>query len=63
MPSKNQAEIYTAVKHYLEAVETAGTDEAVAVNKAMKAAPVDYFSHPASIRKDGRVVYDLTLFR
>jgi len=63
MPSKNQAEIYVAVKHYLEAVATAGTDEAAAVNKAMKAAPVDYFGHPASIRSDGRVLYDLTLYR
>ena len=63
MPSKNQAEIYTAVKHYLQAVDAAGTDEAVAVNKAMRAAPVDYFGHKASIREDGRVLYDLTLFR
>lgn len=63
MPSKNQAEVYTAVRHYLEAVAAVGGDDAVAVNKAMRAAPVDYFGHQASIRDDGRVLYDLTLYR
>jgi branched-chain amino acid transport system substrate-binding protein len=63
MPSKNQAEVYTAVRHYLEAVEATGSDDAVAVNKAMRAAPIDYFGHKASIREDGRVLYDLTLYR
>ncbi|MDE2364128.1 MAG: ABC transporter substrate-binding protein [Hyphomicrobiales bacterium] len=63
MPSKDHAEIYTAVLHYLQAVEKAGTDEAVAVGKAMRAAPVDYFGRPASVRSDGRVLYDLTLYK
>ena len=63
MPSKNQAEVYTAVRHYLEAIATVGGDDAVAVNKAMRAAPVDYFGHNASIREDGRVLYDVTLYR
>ena len=63
MPSKNHAEIYTAVLHYLQAVEKAGTDEAVAVGKAMRAAPVDYFGRNATLRADGRLLYDLTLFR
>jgi branched-chain amino acid transport system substrate-binding protein len=63
MPSKDQAEVYTAVKHYLQAVDTAGTDEAKAVNKAMIAAPVDYFGRPETIRADGRALYDLTLYR
>ncbi len=63
MPSKNHAEIYTAVLHYLQAIDKAGTDEAVAVNKAMRAAPVDYFGRSATLRGDGRVLYDLTLYR
>ncbi|HMN70499.1 MAG TPA: ABC transporter substrate-binding protein [Rhodoblastus sp.] len=63
MPSKNHAEIYTAVTHYLRAIDVAGTDEAVAVNKAMRAAPVDYFGKPATLRADGRVLYDLMLYR
>ncbi len=63
MPSKNQAEIYTAVLHYLRAVEAAGTDEAVAVNREMRKMPVDYFGKPATVRGDGRVLYDLMLYR
>ena len=63
MPSRNHAAIYTAVKHYLEAVKAAGSDDAAAVGKAMRAAPIDYFGHPAKMRGDGRVLYDLTLYR
>ena len=63
MPTKNHAAIYTAVRHYLEGVAKAGTDEAVAANKAMRAAPVNFFGHKAEVRADGRVLYDLTLFR
>ncbi len=63
MPSKNHAEIYTAVTHYLRAVDTAGTDEAVAVNRAMRERPLDYFGKPATVRSDGRVLYDVTLWR
>ena len=63
VPSRDHAQIYVAIKHYLEAVKAAGTDEAVAVNKAMRAAPVDYFGRPATLRADGRLLYDLTLYR
>lgn len=63
MPTRNHAAIYTAVKHYLEAVKAVGSDEAGAVGKAMRAAPIDYFGHPAKMRSDGRVLYDLTLYR
>jgi len=63
MPSKNQAEIYTAVTHYLRAIDAIGTDEGVAVNKQMRKMPVDYFGKPATIRGDGRVIYDLMLYR
>jgi ABC-type branched-subunit amino acid transport system substrate-binding protein len=63
MPSKNHADIYTAVTHYLHAAETAGTDEAVAVNHAMRERPLDHFGKPATVRSDGRVLYDVTLWR
>ena len=63
MPSKNQAEIYTAVKHYLAAVDAAKTDEATAVNEQMKAMPIDYFGKPSSIRSDGRVLYDVGVYQ
>jgi branched-chain amino acid transport system substrate-binding protein len=62
-PSKNQALVYVAVRHYLQAIDAAGTDEAVAVNKAMRAASVDYFGRPATLRQDGRLLYDVTLYR
>lgn len=63
MPSKNHAEIYTAVTHYLRAIDAAGTDEAVAVNRAMRERPLDYFGHPATVRSDGRVLFDVTLWQ
>ena len=63
MPGKDHAAIYAAVLHYLQAAKQAGTVEAVAVNRAMRAAPVDYFGHQASIRTDGRLMDDVTLYR
>jgi branched-chain amino acid transport system substrate-binding protein len=63
MPSKNHALIYTAVTQYLHAVDAAGTDEAVAVNRAMRERPFNFFGKPASIRGDGRVLFDETLWR
>jgi branched-chain amino acid transport system substrate-binding protein len=63
MPTKNHALIYTSVLHYLRAADQAGTDEAVAVNKAMRAMPVDFVGTPATLRADGRLLYDPTLFR
>jgi len=63
MPSKNHALIYTAVTQYLRAVEAAGTDEAIAVNRAMRERPFSFFGRPASIRGDGRVLFDVTLWK
>ncbi|AWN52695.1 ABC transporter substrate-binding protein [Methylobacterium sp. 17Sr1-1] len=63
MPTKNQALIYTAVTHYLKGVDKAGTDEAVAANAAMRSLPVAFFDHPATLRADGRLLYDPVLYR
>lgn len=63
MPSKNHALIYTAVTQFLRAVDAAGTDEAVAVNRAMRDRPFNFFGKPATIRADGRVLYDETLWQ
>ena len=63
MPSRDQALIYVAVKHYLQAIDKAGTDDAAAVGKAMRELPVDYFGKKASLRADGRLMTDLMLFR
>ena len=61
MPTKNQAAVYASVLHYLKAVKQAGTDEAVAAGKAMRAMPVAFHGKPASVRADGRVLLISTL--
>ena len=63
MPSKNQALVYASTLHFLKAMGAAGSADGLAVNRAMKALPVAYFGRKASIRGDGRVLFDLTLWR
>ncbi|NNM75200.1 ABC transporter substrate-binding protein [Enterovirga aerilata] len=63
MPTKNHALIYTATLHYLKAIDKAGTDEAVAANKAMRDLPVAFFGAQTRIRADGRHLYDPVLYR
>jgi branched-chain amino acid transport system substrate-binding protein len=62
-PTKLQASTYAAVRHYLRAIESAGTDEAIAVNKKMREMPVEFFGRSGRIRTDGRVIYDLALYQ
>jgi branched-chain amino acid transport system substrate-binding protein len=62
MPTTIQAGVYSAVTHYLKAVEAAGTDEAKAVIARMKAMPInDFFAKNGYIREDGRMVHDMYL--
>jgi len=64
MPNDNQAALYSSVTHYLEAVAKAGTDEAGAVVKAMREAPIhDVFTDNGTVREDGRVLYDRYLVK
>nr|WP_245985952.1 ABC transporter substrate-binding protein [Azospirillum thermophilum] len=63
MPSKEQANTYLATLHWLKAVKAAGTTDSEAVTARMKEMPTDYFGVPGSIRKDGRVLYDLMLYQ
>ncbi len=63
MPTKNQATIYAATLHFLKAMAQSGTRDALAVNAAMRAMPVAFFGRPATLRADGRLLYDLPLFR
>ncbi|MET4702013.1 branched-chain amino acid transport system substrate-binding protein [Constrictibacter sp. MBR-5] len=57
-----QAGTYSAVAHYLKAIEAAGTDEAKAVSAKMKEMPVnDFMTKNAKVREDGRVVRDMYL--
>ena len=62
MPSKSQANTYAAVTHYLKALDAAKTDDAAAVSRQMRSTQADYFGKPATIRQNGRVAYDLTVY-
>ena len=64
MPNDNQVALYSSMRHYLEAVAKAGTDDAGAVTKAMREAPIhDVFTDHGTIRPDGRVLYDRYLMK
>lgn len=62
MPSKSQAYVYLSVRNYLTAIKAAGTDDTEAVVAEMKSTPAYNFGEKAYIRKNGRVMYDLTLY-
>lgn len=62
MPTREQAGVYVSVLHYLRAVETAGTTDAAAVNAAMRRLKVDRFGAEATVREDGRVMYDIGVY-
>ncbi|MCW2239734.1 ABC transporter substrate-binding protein [Azospirillum canadense] len=60
MPTSFQAGTYSAVRHYLRAVEAAGTDDADAVVAKMREMPVDdMFARGGKVRPDGRMVHDM----
>jgi branched-chain amino acid transport system substrate-binding protein len=62
MPGMVQAGVYSAVLHYLKAVEAAGTDAAEAVMTKMRELPIDdAFADGGHIREDGRMVHDMYL--
>jgi len=63
MPTQNQANVYAATLHFLRGMAQAGTRDAVAVGQAMRAMPVRYFGADTTMRADGRVLHDLTLYR
>jgi len=60
MPTMAQAAIYSATRHYLRAIEVAGTDEAKAVMAKMREIPVnDFYAKNGRVREDGRMVHDM----
>jgi branched-chain amino acid transport system substrate-binding protein len=63
MPTKQQAATYASITHYLKAIDAIGTDDAARVNEQMRKMPVDFLGRDGSIRSDGRVLYDLTLYQ
>jgi len=61
-PSGVHAAVYSQVRHYLNAVEAAGTDDADAVLAKMREIPVDdAFATKAKLREDGQMVHDMYL--
>ncbi|MGX9389444.1 ABC transporter substrate-binding protein [Nitrobacteraceae bacterium UC4446_H13] len=63
MPTNSHALAYAAAMHYLKAVEAAGTDDTEKVNEKMRSMPVDFFGGAGSVRADGRVTYDISLYQ
>ncbi len=62
MPGVVQAATYSAVLHYLQAIEAAGTDDGPKVAAKMREMPVrDAFAPNGRIRPDGRMVTDMYL--
>jgi branched-chain amino acid transport system substrate-binding protein len=60
MPTMNQAGVYSAVSHYLKAIQAAGTDDTQAVMRKMRETPVnDFFAKNGTVREDGRMVHDM----
>ena len=60
MPTMPQASAYSAIRHYLNAIAAAGTDEAKAVMAKMREIPVnDFYVKNGRVRLDGRLVHDM----
>ena len=61
-PTFLQIGVYESVRHYLQAVEALGSDDADAVLKKMRETKIESaFTHGAYIRADGRVIRDMYL--
>lgn len=62
MPGMIHAATYSAVLHYLKAIEAAGTDDAKIVADKMRELKVeDRFTQTGTVRKDGRMITDMYL--
>jgi branched-chain amino acid transport system substrate-binding protein len=62
-PSMNQAAVYAAVRHYVRAVQSGGTDARLAA-ATMRALPVnDMYNDNVPVREDGRVLSRMFLMQ
>jgi branched-chain amino acid transport system substrate-binding protein len=61
MPGMVQAGTYSAVLHYLKAIEAAGTTDGKAVADKIRELPVDDFFAKGRVREDGRMMHDMYL--
>ncbi len=63
-PAEPQAGVYSAVTHYLKAVQAAGTDDAKKVADEMRKLRVnDFMTNNAQVREDGQVLRDMYLMQ
>ena len=61
-PTYIQAGIYSAVNHYLKAIQAAGTDDADKVSAQMRKMKInDFMTKDGWIREDGRIMRDMYL--
>lgn len=62
MPTMTQAGVYSSVRHFLKAVEAAGTDDGERVAQKMKELPIrDAYTANGRVRQDGQVMHDMYL--
>lgn len=62
MPTKVQAYTYAVVLHYLKSVAASNSIDSDQVRAKMSELNLDLFGNVASIRSNGRAVYDLNLY-
>lgn len=64
MPTGGQAAMYSAVRHYLKALQGRTKEDGAAVIAAMKSMPVDdFYAEGARVRVDGRLMKDVYLLQ
>ncbi|MGE3147327.1 MAG: ABC transporter substrate-binding protein, partial [Pseudorhodoplanes sp.] len=61
MPGMVQAGTYSAVLHYLKAMQAAGNEDGKAVADKMRALPIEDFFAKGNLRQDGRLMHDMYL--
>jgi branched-chain amino acid transport system substrate-binding protein len=64
MPTMANAGMYSAVRHYLQAISLAKSDDPYAVLAKMRELPVtDAFTQKGTLRADGQMIHDMYLVR
>ncbi|WP_375781227.1 ABC transporter substrate-binding protein [Bradyrhizobium sp. ma5] len=63
MPTMTQAGVYSAVRHYLRAVQAANSDDGLAVAAKIRELPVTDAFARGMVRTDGQFVHDMYLAR
>ncbi|MET0676497.1 MAG: ABC transporter substrate-binding protein [Bradyrhizobium sp.] len=63
MPTREQAGVYVGTLHFLKAARSAKSDDAAVVNAEMRKLPVDRFGQQAVLQQNGRLAYDLGVYR